>query len=345
LGDFLGLPGPSTRPGQGGGVQRPGGGRPNRPADRPDFGTRPTRPGQGGSGTLRPGIDRPIRPRPDNGLPNRRPGQRPNINIDNSRINGIQNNWRQAINRPANLPVNGQWNDWGNHIRDNYHGDYDRPWFNDDWWHDHSDCGGWWHDYHDHNHLDWSYWWAVPTWGAMTDWVSGDWSEPYYYDYGTSVVYEDNSVYVNETEVATAEEYSETAFTQADPGWTKTADPSQTEWMGLGVFVLSKNEQESNPTRTLQLAVSKEGYISGVYYNESKDDARDVIGSVDRQTQRACWQIEGSPDIVFDTGIYNLTQDSAPVLVHFGTSETETYLLVRLADESAAPAQSATALP
>jgi hypothetical protein len=39
-----------------------------------------------------------------------------------------------------------------------------------------------------------------------------------------------------------------------------------------------------------------------------------------------------SDKIVVETGLYNLTQNEAPVLVHFGPEKVETYLLVRLQD-------------
>jgi hypothetical protein len=37
-----------------------------------------------------------------------------------------------------------------------------------------------------------------------------------------------------------------------------------------------------------------------------------------------------SEDLVVETGLYNLTQNETPVLVHFGKEKVETYLLVRL---------------
>jgi hypothetical protein len=43
---------------------------------------------------------------------------------------------------------------------------------------------------------------------------------------------------------------------------------------------------------------------------------------------------------VFETGLYNLTESEAPVLIHFGASRTEQWLLVRLkqpTDAAAAP--------
>ena len=35
---------------------------------------------------------------------------------------------------------------------------------------------------------------------------------------------------------------------------------------------------------------------------------------------------------VVETGLYNLTKDEAPALLHFGTEKTQQWLLVRLAD-------------
>ena len=37
-----------------------------------------------------------------------------------------------------------------------------------------------------------------------------------------------------------------------------------------------------------------------------------------------------SENIVIETGIFNLTQNEAPILIHFGTDRTENGLLVRL---------------
>ncbi len=35
-------------------------------------------------------------------------------------------------------------------------------------------------------------------------------------------------------------------------------------------------------------------------------------------------------DTVYEAGVANLTQDMAPLLIHFGTQTTQTWLLVRL---------------
>jgi multidrug efflux pump subunit AcrA (membrane-fusion protein) len=59
------------------------------------------------------------------------------------------------------------------------------------------------------------------------------------------------------------------------------------------------------------------------------------------ETQRAVWKAADgtNPDLVMETGIYNLTQDQAEVMVRFGPEQTQTLLLVRL-DETERPESS-----
>jgi hypothetical protein len=80
---------------------------------------------------------------------------------------------------------------------------------------------------------------------------------------------------------------------------------------------------------TIQLAVDKQGVIRGNYTNTAIGNTQVVKGSVDKQTQRACWTVGDNTDTVFDTGIYNLTKDETPVLVHHGSDRTEHWLMVR----------------
>jgi hypothetical protein len=88
----------------------------------------------------------------------------------------------------------------------------------------------------------------------------------------------------------------------------------------------------------LQLAVSKEGVIGGTYQNTDTDSAENVEGMVEKASQRAVWTIGDNKDTVFETGIYNLTEDETPVLVHFGPEQTQQWLLVRLEEPEEDPA-------
>ncbi|MEX0586953.1 MAG: protocadherin, partial [Pirellulales bacterium] len=69
-----------------------------------------------------------------------------------------------------------------------------------------------------------------------------------------------------------------------------------------------------------------------------------VAGSVDAKSQRAAWAVGDKQNRVYDTGIYNLTKQQAPVLVHTGADQTQQLLLVRIpqkqGDQQGDPSQS-----
>jgi len=104
----------------------------------------------------------------------------------------------------------------------------------------------------------------------------------------------------------------------------------ESEWMPLGTFAISTNEKDVEPSQVVQLAVNKSGIISGTLYNIETDQAQAVQGQIDKETQRVAFRLGESEVVVAETGLYNLTQEEAPLHVHFGTSRTENYLLVRL---------------
>ena len=110
----------------------------------------------------------------------------------------------------------------------------------------------------------------------------------------------------------------------------------------------------AEPTQTqtdkvLQLAVNKDGVIRGNFQDNLTDKVIPVVGSVDKKTQRVAFQPEGNDSIVVETGLYNLTNDEVPVLVHFGPDRQELRTLIRLkppeeqAQQPAAPAAPHTA--
>ena len=93
----------------------------------------------------------------------------------------------------------------------------------------------------------------------------------------------------------------------------------------------------------LQLAVSKEGAIGGTYHNTAVGTALPVKGRIDSKTQRAAWTMGDYKNTVMETGIFNLTQDESPLLVHFGKDRTQRWLLVRLEEPEAGPERKASA--
>lgn len=170
--------------------------------------------------------------------------------------------------------------------------------------------------------------WA--NWGAMTGWVNYGWSEPTAYSYGDNVYYQGDSVYYGDQAVATAEEYAE----QAEEIATSAPEvaPDKAEWMPLGVFALTPDGQKSGPEPTLflQLAISKEGIISGTLNDSATEKTQTIEGMADKKTQRCAWTVAGKTRPIMETGIVNLTENTAPALVHFEDGQTQQWLMVRL---------------
>jgi hypothetical protein len=174
---------------------------------------------------------------------------------------------------------------------------------------------------------------ATATWGACSNWCSYP-AEPVYYDYGSNVVYEGDTVYVNGDSVGTQEQYAEQAITIADTG--KQAEASkEEEWLTLGVFAMVQGEQ-ANGNDLFQLAVNKAGTIRGNYYNVLSDTSLPVYGAVDKKTQRAAWTVGDRKEPIYEAGFANLTKAETTMLVHFGKDRTQQWSLVRM-DQSEAP--------
>lgn len=169
--------------------------------------------------------------------------------------------------------------------------------------------------------------WAPPVWGTVAAFV-GVSAPPVAYDYGSTVVVNDTSVYVNGEPVATPEEYATQATEIADAG--RAAKPAdEDEWQPLGVFGLVKFE-DTVAQRIFQLAVNKAGVVRGNYYDTVADATTPVYGSVDKTSQRVAWSIGDKKTIVFETGLSNLTKYECNVLIHYGKERTEQQQLVRI---------------
>jgi hypothetical protein len=180
--------------------------------------------------------------------------------------------------------------------------------------------------------------WRAAAWTAASYWAWAPYStistfcgypaEPVVYDYGSTLVYEDNSVYYNGQQVATAEEYTTQAAQFADAGAAaKTTDKE--EWQSLGVFAMVQGD-EKDANNIFQLAINKDGIIRGNFYNALTDTTIPVSGSVDKKSQRAAWIVGEKKDTVYETGLGNLAQPETQMLVHFGKEKTQQWTLVRL---------------
>lgn len=197
----------------------------------------------------------------------------------------------------------------GDQIRNEFHDNYPRA----DFYADHPD----WARYRINHPYRPVAWGAL---GAFVGYGAGGG------DGGSSYDYSEDTAYVNGEATPIDEQYAQEATQIAQAG--AAAQPDNTEWMPLGVFALVQ-EEKGEPTMYLQLAISKQGMISGTYNNSTTKQSAAISGSLDRDTQRVAMFTEKKTPVV-ETGIQNLTQDQAPALVHFKDGTTQRWLLVRL---------------
>jgi hypothetical protein len=179
--------------------------------------------------------------------------------------------------------------------------------------------------------------WRAAAWTAATYWNWVPYTtiatfcsypvDPVIYDYGTDVIYLYDRVISNGEVVGTAEEYADQATSIAAVGQTAKA-PEQEEWQSLGVFAVVQGDEKASIV--FQLAINKDGVIRGNYYNELTETSLPIAGSVDRKSQRAAWIVGDKKEIVYETGLGNLSTPETTMLVHFGKDRTQQWTLVRL---------------
>jgi hypothetical protein len=186
------------------------------------------------------------------------------------------------------------------------------------------------HRHHVYDRFHDSYWWHRSPWIALVGWTGWGYASPYYYDYWDDgrwgyAVYTDyryEGLPYQEQQQIIASSVEKVAVVD-------------TEWLPLGVFALTTEEdREASPNRYVQLSIDQTGNLTGYLYDSTIDQFYELEGVVDRETQRAAWQLVGSESSpIIETGLYNLTQDIAPVRVYYADGRTENLLLVALEDD------------
>jgi hypothetical protein len=169
--------------------------------------------------------------------------------------------------------------------------------------------------------------WTAASWNAISGWF-GTSAPPVDYNYGTNVVTQGDNVYVDGQDGGTTDQYYQQTADLANAGAQApaAADPN---WLPLGVFAMTQADR-SNSNMIIQLAVDKQGIIRGNFTDTKTNKTQSVQGSIDKKTQRAAWTIGDKKDDVLETGLYNLTKDEVPALLHYGKDRTEQWLLVRV---------------
>ena len=236
-------------------------------------------------------------------------------------------------------------NDW-----DRFGRDVRRNWWRDNDWNSAPFRYGWWNNYYGASwpvYSPWRfsrwqnrpyYWWSYTPATALTDWLVFGWNRPRYWAYGpgANIYDQDGYVYYDNRRTIAVNDYYQDIYNLAHsvPNISQE-EAEKMDWKPLGVFALVRqNESQSQSQRVLQLAVNKDGVLTGTYYNRESNQAHPVSGMVDERTQRAAWAFADGEqkDVVFETAFYNLTRDNSTMMVHFGpqTGDTEVWHLVRL---------------
>ncbi len=204
--------------------------------------------------------------------------------------------------------------------------------------------GNWWGYSPWRGNRQWNYWYGNPGWNTFAGYYG--WNTPYFYDYGPNgnVVYQSGQVYVNQQPVGSAEDYALSAAELAMV--TEAQMQADHDWVPLGTFSVATSSEDQNPVRVAQLAYdNKQGLISGTILNRQSNNLYTLQGKVDRETQRVAFTLGNDPNTVFETGLYNLTQNATPVLLHQGTAQTQTWIFARLPEPKEEQAATTAAVP
>jgi hypothetical protein len=211
--------------------------------------------------------------------------------------------------------------------------DYHEHFFDDHWW-----GYVWWNSYPSVYYADYSPWW----WWRPVDWVGVSTffgpeviADPVYWDPGTTIIYEGDTVYVNGDPAGPAVEYRRKALDLARPPVEEVPVPApapvgeEQVWLPMGVWALTQQEQ-GDAVMFFQLSIDKAGLVAGAYKNVLSGDEQPLVGQLDKKTQRVAWHVGDAVNTVYETTLPELTADVASVFVHFGEMQTQTWLLVRL---------------
>ena len=186
-------------------------------------------------------------------------------------------------------------------------------------------------------HPVWSWWrmtapyrWA--NWQSVSGWCgySGSYAQPVQYEYT------DDGTYADGKQVKVDDEYTKQARELAAEGakmLQQKIDQQQAdklEWLPLGVFSLC-DAKDGDPTIFLQLAISREGIVAGSCANTKTNENLVLQGGADRESTRLAVTIGEHPDVVVETGLYNVTEQESGALIHFDGS-TQNWTLVRMPD-------------
>jgi len=170
--------------------------------------------------------------------------------------------------------------------------------------------------------------WGAAAWPTVAAYTSAPAQQPVYYDYGTNVVQQDDTAYVNGEPVGTAAHYASQAAALAHSS-ESVETPQDEEWLPLGVFAIHEGE-ETTSNQLFQIAVNRDGVLRGNYYDAESDTTEPLEGAVDKETGRAAWTVAQRKTPIYEAGIANLTLNETTMLVHYNKEKASQFTLVRI---------------
>jgi hypothetical protein len=269
------------------------------------------------------------------------------------RLNQFQTNRNDRWNNISALQDNRQdfytnrredWQSWANNVQDYRQDraweildnvrDYNSNLFVPDWYYNNPWYGGY---YYNQNVNPWV-WWRPAVWSGLAAFLGNVVGNQMSRDYGTQVYYDKETVYVEGQPVAPAPQYREEALQLAsvpppEEPFAPAEKGDESGWYPLGVWALTQ-EEKGDAVMFYQLAVNKDGEVSGAYSNVLTGETSPVTGSVDFDTQRVAWRTGDSDSTAIEANLPGLTKEFTPVFVHYGTGQTQEWLMVRMEDPS-----------
>ncbi|MGL4595269.1 MAG: hypothetical protein ACRCUY_11105 [Thermoguttaceae bacterium] len=121
----------------------------------------------------------------------------------------------------------------------------------------------------------------------------------------------------------------------------KSSSDGEGEWLPMGTFTImeeknnSENKSDSDSISTgkiIQLATNKLGQICGNLVDDETGNVEPLLGAVDSKTQRVAFRSENDSAVIFECGLWNLTQNTVPLLVHFSEEQVGQYTMIRLTE-------------
>jgi hypothetical protein len=267
-------------------------------------------------------------------------GQERNIGTNASRENmqqffqqhpnatGLQNSGG-SLNLPTNRNALNQTmagnGNVANQLRNNISQQYpnSKNWFGNQFWNNRGNTPNYWNAGQN--------WGGYYGWGAVDGWLPYQWGSPLYYDDGVPVDVSQESIYQYNLGSGPSPDQGYEANQQNYASPPPTAEPPQnSDWLPLGNYALTSSNEGSDANMFFQLALGKDGSITGSYYNQTTDKVYPIEGMVDQDSQKAAWRIsEGQNSPVFITGLYNLTLPQTTIQVYFG-NDVQNWLMVRM---------------